>query len=591
MQIKNRNQVEALYTWNLKDIYENEKAFEEEYKSAEADIEKIPTFRDTMMKSADDLKTALDFYYSVALKVERLYIYAMLYKSEDNGNPKAQSLEGRAVNIYVALNSKSAFIEPLILSDTEKLTEFIEATELKSYKRMLSELLRRSKHILSEREEEILAKLSDAASTPKNAFEMLESVDMTFPDTLGENGENVPLSHGMYGVLVKSKNRDVRKAVFENYFGEFNKYINTFAATYSGSVKTDAFFASVKNYESSLEAGLFSAGVPTEVYKNLISSVRKSLPIMEKYISLRKKALGLSELEMFDLYPPIVKTKEQKLSYSEAKTLVLEALKPLGERYSELLNRAFSERWIDVYENKGKTTGAFSCGMYGVHPFVLLNYTNTLDDAFTVAHELGHAMHSYLSDEAQEYHNSDYTIMAAEVASTVNEVLLTLYLLKTETDKAKRAWVLNHFLESFRATVFRQTLFAEFELRVHEQQESGEPITAESLNKLYKEINEEYYKGVKVSDLYSIEWARIPHFYNAFYVYQYATGFSAAVSIAKRIVETGDTKGYLEFLKTGGSDFPIEELKLAGVDLSKPETIENAMKLFDETIEELKNLL
>ncbi len=591
MQIKNRNQVEALYTWNLKDIYENEKAFEEEYKSAEADIEKIPTFRDNMMKSADDLKTALDFYYSVALKVERLYIYAMLYKSEDNGNPKAQSLEGRAVNLYVALNSKSAFIEPLILSDTEKLTEFIEAAELKSYKRMLSELLRRSKHILSEREEEILAKLSDAASTPKNAFEMLESVDMTFPDTLGENGENVPLSHGMYGVLVKSKNRDVRKAVFENYFGEFNKYINTFAATYSGSVKTDAFFASVKNYESSLEAGLFSAGVPTEVYKNLISSVRKSLPIMEKYISLRKKALGLSELEMFDLYPPIVKTKEQKLSYSEAKTLVLEALKPLGERYSELLKRAFSERWIDVYENKGKTTGAFSCGMYGVHPFVLLNYTNTLDDAFTVAHELGHAMHSYLSDEAQEYHNSDYTIMAAEVASTVNEVLLTLYLLKTETDKAKKAWVLNHFLESFRATVFRQTLFAEFELRVHEQQESGEPITAESLNKLYKEINEEYYKGVKVSDLYSIEWARIPHFYNAFYVYQYATGFSAAVSIAKRIVETGDTKGYLEFLKTGGSDFPIEELKLAGVDLSKPETIENAMKLFDETIEELKNLL
>lgn len=591
MQVKNRDSVDLLFTWDLSDIYKDENAFNEELEAVKLEIEKISEIKDRMMNNASELKSALDFYYSLERRIGKLYIYAMLYKSEDNGNPKAQTLEGKAVNLYVDFGSKSSFIEPVILSEKEKLISFLKSEELKSYKRVLSEMLRRSEHILSEKEEEILAKLSDVARASKNAFEMLESVDMTFPETLGEKGEQVPLSHGMYGVLIKSKNREVRKAVFENYFGEFKKYINTFAATYSGSVKTDCFFASVKNYKSSLEAGLFSAGVPEEVYRNLISSVRKAVPVLEEYIFLRKKALGLPELEIYDLYPPIVDTKEEKMSYSDAKELVLKALEPLGEKYLELLKRAFSERWIDVYENKGKTTGAFSCGLYGVHPYILLNYTDTLDDAFTLAHELGHAMHSYFSDEAQDYHNSDYTIMAAEVASTVNEVLLTLYLLKTETDKDKRAWVLNHFLESFRATVFRQTLFAEFELRTHGLQEAGEPLTAESLNKLYKEINEDYYKGVNIPELFSIEWARIPHFYNAFYVYQYATGFSAAVAIAKKISETGDTKGYLEFLKTGGSDFPIEELKLSGVDLSKPETIENAMALFKETIEELKNLL
>lgn len=591
MKPMNRKDTNIAFTWNLKDIFQSQEAFDKSYSEAKSDISNLRAYKETMLENPERLKEALDFYYSLALRVERIYIYAMLYKSEDNGNPSAQALEGRAINLYVEFKSASAFIEPIILSDREKLDEFLNSDLLRPYRRVLSEIKRGSDHILSESEEEILSKLSDAASTPKNAFEMLESVDMVFDDTLGENGEKIPLSHGMYGVLIKSKNRDVRRAAFENYFGEFNKYINTFAATYSGSVKTDAFYASVRKYNSSLEAGLFHAGVDTAVYKNLISSIRNALPIMEKYIALRKEVLKLDDIATFDLYCPIADVPEIKLSYTEAERLVKEALKPLGKRYSELLDRAFSERWIDVYENKGKTTGAFSCGLYSVHPYVLLNYTNTLDDAFTVAHELGHSMHSYFSDEAQDYQNSDYTIMAAEVASTVNEVLLTLYLLENETDKQKRAWVLNHLLESFRTTVFRQTLFAEFEMKVHEAYESGEPITAESLNSLYKSLNEEYYKGVKVSDLYSIEWARIPHFYNSFYVYQYATGFCAAVAIARNILKTGDTTGYLDFLKTGGSDFPIEELKLAGVDLSKPETIENAMQLFEETIDELKNLL
>ena len=589
MALIEREKVNPDFTWKLTDIYLNEEAFEKDYKIAEEAVKKIHAFKETFTNSENSLREALDFYYDTSLLVEKLYIYSMLQKSGDNGDPNYQTLEGRTQNLYVSFSSASSFIEPLILS-SGKLDGFIKSDILKPYRRVLKEIKRGQSHTLSESEEKILSDLSDVSGSSKNTFEMLESVDMTFP-IVTVNGEDTELSHAQYGVLIKSENREVRKEAFEKYFSEFNKYINTFAATYSGSVKFDSFYAKTRKFGSSLESALFSSNVPVSVYDNLISSVRNALPLMEKYIELRKKALNISDIKTYDLYCPMVEDCDLKLSYEESKELVLKAMEPLGKRYNELLRKAFNERWIDIYENKGKTTGAYSCGLYSVHPFVLLNYTNTLDDAFTVAHELGHAMHSYLSDEAQNYQDSDYKIMAAEVASTVNEVLLTKYLLKTEKDPKRKAYILNHFLEGFRTTVFRQTLFAEFEKISHEMCEKGIPLTAKELSNVYKKLNEEYYKGVEIPELYSIEWARIPHFYNAFYVYQYATGFSAAVKIANDIEEMGNSEKYIEFLKTGGSDYPIEELKIAGVDLSSPETVENAMEMFKTSVEELSELI
>ena len=414
---------------------------------------------------------------------------------------------------------------------------------------------------------------------------------MTFPTIRDENGEEVQLTHGSFGVYRENADRRVRREAFEKYFGEFKRYINTFAAMYGGSVKFDNYFADVRGHESALSAELYGNDVPVAVYDSLIEAVHEALPAMGRYIALRKKALGLEELHMYDLYNPMVEDAGMKFTFEEAKDIVKKALAPLGEEYGGLLDRAFSEGWIDVYENKGKTTGAFSCGVYGVHPYVLLNFTNELDDVFTLAHELGHAMHSYKSDHAQAFANHDYSIMAAEVASTVNEVLLLKYLISNETDKKRRAYLLNHFIEGFRTTLFRQTLFAEFEKETHAMAQSGQPLTADSMNALYRRLNELYYAGAVVDDLQDIEWARIPHFYNAFYVYQYATGYSAAVAIADRILAAGDASDYLRFLTTGGSDYPIKELRIAGVDLEKPEVVSNALKEFGNSVDELEKLL
>ena len=358
-----------------------------------------------------------------------------------------------------------------------------------------------------------------------------------------------------------------------------------------GQVKLDEYFSQVRGYSSSLEKSLSANNVPVSVYDSLVEAIHQGLPIMERYLQLRKKALGLSELHMYDLYCPMVEDVTYEIGLDECKELVKKALAPLGKEYAGLLDKAYREQWMDVYENKGKTTGAFSCGVYGVHPYVLLNFTNELDDVFTLAHELGHAMHSYKSDHAQAFANHDYSIMAAEVASTVNEVLLLKYLISNETDKKRRAYLLNHFIEGFRTTLFRQTLFAEFEKETHAMAQSGQPLTADSMNALYRQLNELYYAGAVVDELQDIEWARIPHFYNAFYVYQYATGYSAAVAIAERILATGDASDYLRFLTTGGSDYPIKELRIAGVDLEKPEVVSNALKEFGNSVDELEKLL
>ena len=592
MELKARKDMDPAFQWDLSLIFPDKAAWEAAYSEAEELAGKAGALKGTLCESAASLKAGLDLIEEASEKLERVYLYAMLLKSGDNGDPEYQTMQGRAISLYVKYQTALSFLEPEILSIPEEtLNAWLGEPSLALYRFMVSDIARARAHVLDEKSETILAMMGDAATAPQDAFEMLESVDMTFPSIKDEEGNDVVLTHGNFSVYRESKDQRVRKDAFEAYFGEFKKFINTFAATYSGSVKQDAFMAKVRGHESSCHAALFGGNVPLSVYDSLVDAVHAALPTMRRYIELRKKVLGLPEINMYDLYNPLVESVEYPMPYEDAKDLVKKALLPLGEEYQTLLDRAYNEKWIDVYENKGKTTGAFSCGVYGVHPYVLLNYTDTLDDAFTLAHELGHSMHSFFSSREQEYVTADYRIMVAEVASTVNEVLMTQYLLRTETDPGKRAYVLNHFLEGFRTTVFRQTLFAEFERKAHDLYEGGTPLTADLLNKVYRELNELYYAGAVVNELQDIEWARIPHFYNAFYVYQYATGFSSAVAIAKSVLDEGNAPNYLRFLTTGGSDYPLEELKIAGVDLTDPKTVASAMKVFDEAVTELESLI
>ena len=590
--MKARNEIDPKFQWDFTDMFKDQAAWEAAYGEAEKEIETLSSLKGTLGESARSLKKGLDTYFAAARKLDLVYNYASLHKSSDNGDDRNQVMESRAVSLYVKFSTVSSFMEPEIVAiPGEKLAEYMKDKDLALYSHFLEDIDRGRAHTLDEGRERMLAMLGDAAQTPSNAFSMFESVDMTFPDVHDEEGNASPLTHGTFGVYRESKKQAVREEAFKTYFGEFERYKNTLAALYAGSVKMDNFSAAAKGFGSACEAALFRGNVPMSVYDSLVEAVHDSLPSMRKYIEMRKKRLGLEELHLYDLYNPIMESVEIKVDLEEAKRLVKEATKPLGEGYARLIDEAFANRWMDVYENKGKTTGAFSCGVYDAHPYVLLNFTDTLDDAFTMAHELGHAMHSYLSSKAQEYCNSDYMIMVAEVASTVNEVLLTKYLLSVETDPHRRAYILNHFLEGFRTTVYRQTLFAEFERKAHEMDQAGVPLTAQSLSQVYHELNSLYYEGCVIDDFTDIEWARIPHFYNAYYVYQYATGFSSAVAIAQDILSTGDPSRYLKFLSTGGSDYPLEELKIAGVDLTRPESVRGSLKAFDEAIDELAELL
>lgn len=589
--MKSRSEMNPEYMWDFTPIFASDEAWEKAYAEVEKQIPEISALAGTLMKSAESLKAASDKIYSVMEKAELVYLYANLHKSSDNGDPKYQTMEARAMSLFVNLSMATSFINPEILSAPEStLEEYMKNPVLAEYKHILDDINRVRPHTLDEKSEMMLAMLSEPMRASENAFEMFESVDMSFPDTTDENGNLSPLTHGTYRVFLESQDQNVRREAYTKYFGEFKKYINTLSATYGGSVKGDTFSARVRNYPGACEAALFGSNVPVSVYDSLTEAVHEGLPTMKKYIDVRKKMLGLDEIHMYDLYCPMIKSVDMSVTYEEAKELVKKACAPLGKEYISLLDRAFSEHWVDVYENKGKTTGAFSCGVYGAHPYVLLNYSGTLDDAFTLAHELGHSMHSFFSSRENSYANHDYHIMVAEVASTVNEVLLVKYLLSVETDKDRKAALLNHLLESFRTTVFRQTLFAEFERKAHEMDASGIPLTAESLCKVYRDLNLLYYDGAVVDELHDIEWARIPHFYNAFYVYQYATGYCSAVKIATDILKTGDASNYLKFLSTGGSDYPINELKIAGVDLTNPDTVKSALKVFDDTLEEFKAL-
>ncbi len=587
-----RSEMDPRFQWDFTHIYPNKAHWEAAMTEAEKAVEALSALPGTLGQSKDALKKGLEQLANASQKVEIPYIYAMLHRAADGSEPAYQEMEARGMSLAVKANAATSFLDPEILAiPKEQLDAWMAQEDMAVYRHMVEDISRGRAHTLSADKEKMLAMLGEAADTPSSAYEMLTNVNMVFPKIHNEAGEEVQLTSGNFGVYRESRSRAVREEAFRAMFGTYRKYGDTFAALYGGQIKFDTFFANVRGYGSSIEAYLDGGNVPVSVYDSLIEAVHESLPAMKEYLALRKKALKLDKLDIFDLYVPMVEDVDYPVPFENVKELVKNATKPLGEEYQQLLDRAFAENWMDVYENQGKRGGAFSCGVYGVHPYVLLNYTDTLDDAFTVAHELGHSMHSFFSSRAQEFVNHSYRIMVAEVASTVNEVLMTMYLLKTETDKKRRAYILNHFLEGFRTTLFRQTLFAEFERKAHELHAAGTPLTSQTLNKIYHDLVALYYEGAEIDEEIDTEWSFIPHFYTPFYVYQYATGFSSAVAIARHILETGDASEYLRFLSTGGSDYPLNELKIAGIDLTKPDTVKSALEVFANTVKEFEALL
>ncbi len=589
-----RSEIDNKYKWNLGDIYASNEEWERDFAKLQGYVPAIKDLKQGFADSAQNLVSALKRIDELSLMCERLYVYAKMRRDEDNANSLYQAMTDRAMSLYVAVSGEASFVAPALLEQSEETLEgyIKEEKALAPYAFMIRDVMRQKQHVLSEGEEKLLSMSGDFASGIRDIFTMLDNVDLKFGTVDTPEGP-VPLTHAKFIELMQHRDREVRKNVFETYYSAFKGMINTIAATYATSVKKDVFYTRVRNYESALSKALFGDNVPVSLYDGLINAIHDNLDIMYDYIDTRRKILGLDDMAMYDVYVPLIPDTGKKYSYEEAMDIVFEALAPMGNDYIALLKRAYNENWIDVFENEGKTSGAYSWGAYGTHPYVLLNHRSDLDSVYTIAHELGHALHSYYSDESQPFPLASYTIFVAEVASTVNEVLLTQHLLKTG-DEALKKYVLNHFLDQFRTTVLRQTMFAEFERISHAMCESGEPLTGEALSQKYAELNKRYYgDGIKTCDTIAIEWARIPHFYNAFYVYKYATGFSAAVMIATGIFEgrPGVREAYLEFLKSGGSDFPLELLKKAGVDFADGAPVKSAMETFRKALAEFKDVM
>ncbi|MCX7708958.1 MAG: oligoendopeptidase F [Clostridia bacterium] len=591
-----REEIESKYKWRLEDIYSNDSLWEEDFKKVKSLSEEVSQFKGKLGENAETLLGCLKASDELLSLNDKLFVYARMRRDENNANHVYQSLADRASVLSTTVYASVSFIIPEIISIPEdKLNSFIDSNaELQVYKQFFSEALRQKAHTLSEREEELLAFSSEIAHAPRDIFTMFNNADIRFPFIKDETGEETELTKGRYIKFLESKERRVREDAFKALYGTYNKQINTLATTLTSNVKNNRFYATVRNYKSSLEASLDSDNISTDVYDNLIDTVSRNLPLLHKYLKLRKRALKMDQLHMYDLYVPIVEEPAKSIFYKDALDMVVNGLKPLGDEYLGYLKQGFDSGWIDVFENEGKTSGAYSWGAYKSHPYVLLNYQGTINDVFTIAHEMGHALHSFYTNKTQPYIYSEYKIFVAEVASTVNESLLMRYLLgKTENEKEK-AYLLNHFLEEFRGTIFRQVMFAEFEKIIHSKTEQGESLTVQALNEIYKGLNEKYYGSeVFVDDDISIEWARIPHFYTSFYVYKYATGFSAATSLSQQILKEGKpaVDRYINFLSSGGSDYPLELLKRAGVDLSTPKPVQDALDVFAQTLEELEKLI
>ncbi len=591
-----RSEVPEEFTWKLSDIFPSDQAWEEENEALKLMPERLIAFQGKLGESAENLLAFFKLQDELEVRVSKLFGYANCKGDQDTGDSFYQGMKGKAMNTYVAISSASSFATPEIMSiEEDKLNLFYAAQPgLEEYRRSLYQIRRRAEHILSPAEEKLLAAAGEMADAPDKIYGMLTNADMKYPNVKDGSGEEHQLTDVSFVPLLESADRVLRENTFKTYYETLGQFKNTAAALLDAQFKKLNFYAEARKYPGTLAASLDATEVPTEVYLNLIEAVHGNLDKMYKYVSLRKKMLGVSELHMYDVYTPIVADAAEKISYDEAKETVLEALAVLGEDYTDLLKQGFNERWIDVYPNEGKRGGAYSSGSSRPHPFVLLNQKDTLDSMFTMAHEMGHALHSYHSCKYQPVSTSDYVIFVAEVASTCNEVLLMRHLLSKTTDKKQRAYLINHFLDQFKGTVYRQTMFAEFELMMGRMVESGETLTAEALCSKYHELNKLYFGPDMVSDEgIAMEWARIPHFYYNYYVFQYATGFSAAVAIANRILTLGESavKDYKRFLSGGGSADPISLLKLAGVDMSTPEPVNSALSLFGELIDELEALI
>lgn len=595
-ELLTRDQVEEKNTWNLKDMYESDSLWEKDIEKIKKIADELAALEGHVCDSAKNLLKACELNAEGEEKLVYAFEYAARLFDEDQGNSAHQSMYQKMVSLYTEVASRTAFMAPEILAcASDKLEGFYkEEKGLELYRKWIAEIVRIKDHTLSAELEKVVAMASEMSQAPGEIYEALTNVDLEFPVIKDENGEDVQITDGRFIKLLESADRRVRKETFEKYYSVYKGHINALAASYSAEVKQRIFNAKVRNYDSTLVAAVDANNVSPEVYKNLVESVNKNIDKLHAYVNLRKKCLGVDELHMYDIYTPMIADAAKEVSYEEAQVTIMKALSVLGDDYVALLKEAFENRWCDVYENKGKRGGAYSAGAYGCHPYMLLNYNGSLDAMFTTAHEMGHSMHTYFSCKEQPFIYSNYKIFVAEVASTTNELLLLEYLLKNCTDKKEKAYLLNHYLDSFKGTVFRQTQFAEFEMKTNEMMEKGEGLNAEKLSNLYKEINERYYGPSMISDdEIAYEWARIPHFYYNFYVYQYATSFCAAVAISERILKEGApyVAQYKKFLSSGCTDAPVELLKLTGVDLTTSAPIDAALKKCGEIVKELEALV
>lgn len=596
MENKDRKDIANKFKWDLSSLYENEKLWEKDFEESKEITKKIVRFRGKLKDDADNLFQVLKLSDQLGKIIENLYTYAKMKLDEDTKQGKYQTLTDRAEALSVDIGAKTSFIVPEIMSLGEKkVKEYIcSKDELKLYTQFLNELLRQRAHTLSEKEEEIIAQMGELSNTPENIFSMLNNADMVFPRVKNDDGKEVEITHGNFIPLMESRNRQVRKDAFESLYSTYSSYRNTFAASLNSEVKKNIFYAKVRKYDSALESALDANNISTDVYNNLIDVVGENVHLMHKYIDIRKKLLEVDELHMYDLYTPMISNVDMKIDYDKAKEMMIEGLKPLGQEYIDIVKTGLDSNWIDVYENKGKTSGAYSWGTYSSNPYILLNYHDTLDNVFTLAHEMGHSMHSYYTHKNQPYVYGNYSIFLAEIASTTNEALLMDNLLKNVEEKKERLYLLNHYLEQFRGTIFRQTMFAEFERDIHLEVENGGALTADRLSEIYRGLNKRYYgDNIVIDEEIDIEWARIPHFYYNFYVFQYATGFSAAIDFSEKILNQGESavERYKRYLKAGSSDYPLDILKNAGIDMTTRKPIESALKLFEELLDEMESLI
>ncbi len=584
------------YTWDLTTIFESDEAFEEAFKEVEGQIGKEQEFKGHLGDSAETLYQALALEDELVSKLEKVYVYAHLKQDQDTANSKYTGFEARAHQLVIKFSSSWSFLIPEILQiDEEKIEQFVKEHEgLQRYEFDLKLINEKRPHVLSADKEKLLTEAQDALSTPENVYGMFSNADLEFEDAVDSDGQRHPLTQGTFIKCLESDDRTLRQSAYDNLYAKYGAYNNTLSSTLAGEVKKNVFNARTHNYNSAREAALSNNHIPEEVYDNLVATVHKYLPLLHRYTQLRKELLDLDDMKMYDLYTPLVKDVKFEMPYEEAKKWMLEALQPMGEEYMEVVKEGLENRWVDVYENKGKRSGGYSSGAHLTNPFILLNWSNTVSDLYTLVHEFGHSAHSYFSRKHQPSNSSDYTIFVAEVASTCNEALLSDYMDK-HLDDDRRILLLNQELERFRATLFRQTMFAEFEHKIHQIEEAGEPLTAERMNQEYAELNRTYFgDAVETDEAISKEWSRIPHFYMNYYVYQYATGYSAAQSLSHQILTEGQpaVERYInEFLKKGSSNYPIEILKNAGVDMTTPEPIEQACQVFEEKLDAFEKLM